>query len=91
MDLKKNLLTTFELPFKVFDKVVVNGPETHEVYRFLRTNSELFDWGNNRAQQIPWNFTKFLVNPAGQVLKMYKPGDGLKVLLPKILSLLKKK
>ena len=35
---KKNYGSTFTL----FEKVVINGPNTHPVYRYLRRNSELF-------------------------------------------------
>jgi glutathione peroxidase-family protein len=40
--------------------VEVNGPNTHPVYRFLRSS-----WGkekNGEAKVIPWNFAKFLIN-----------------------------
>ena len=50
----------FGSKFTLFDKVEVNGPNTHPVYRFLRSN-----WGKEKsgeAKVIPWNFAKFLIN-----------------------------
>jgi len=41
------------------DKVYVNGPNTHPVYKFLRTATD------NKG--IDWNFAKFLVDREGDV------------------------
>ena len=45
----------------------VNGPETHPVYHFLRETSSL------KGAPIPWNFTKFLLDADGKVVKYYLP------------------
>jgi glutathione peroxidase len=52
----------FGSKFTLFEKVEVNGPNTHPVYRFLRNNSELYDKKTKEAKVIPWNFSKFLLN-----------------------------
>ena len=49
----------------MFSKIDVNGSDTHPVYRFLRTKSELYDAAENKAEVIPWNFAKFLVDQNG--------------------------
>ena len=49
----------------MYEKVDVNGPNTHPVYNYLRMNSELKVpgiLGTDKAKQIPWNFAKFLVS-----------------------------
>ena len=46
----------------MFSKIEVNGPNAHPVYQFLRKNSELYNEQEKVAGEIPWNFTKFLVN-----------------------------
>lgn len=33
----------FNSKFKLFEKVNVNGPNTHPVYKYLRMKSELFN------------------------------------------------
>ena len=63
--------------FTLFEKVEVNGPETHPVYRYLRKNSSLFNKKFNHSKVIPWNFAKFLLNRKGEVVKFFEPGDSL--------------
>ena len=52
-------------------KIEVNGPNAHPVYSWLRMNSELYDKGSQKGQQIPWNFSKFLVDRSGNLVKYY--------------------
>lgn len=59
--------------FPIFEKIEVNGQDPHELFRYLRCNSELWDKKKQRAKEIPWNFAKFLVNPEGKVLGYYDP------------------
>lgn len=40
----------FALGFRFFEKVHVNGPDTHSVYRWLRLAS-------GDASAVPWNFS----------------------------------
>ena len=53
----------------MFSKIDVNGPNTHPVYQYLRFYSSL----NNKGyiSFISWNFTKFLLDRNGKVIKMY--------------------
>ena len=46
----------------MFEKTEVNGKNAHEVFKFLRANSELYDKKEKTAKEIPWNFAKFLLN-----------------------------
>jgi len=73
LDIKNFAKDTFKVDFPLFSKIDVNGPETHEVFRFLRANSNLYDQKSQTIQEIPWNFTKFLVDADGKVLKFYTP------------------
>ena len=54
-------------------KCEVNGPSAHNVYTHLKKNSVLYDWYNKTMTDIPWNFTKFLVDGDGTILKYYNP------------------
>jgi len=63
------------------EKIDVNGENTHPVYAFLRNNSELYDQKHDKAEQISWNFAKFLVNHEGKVLKYYDPQTEAKEVL----------
>ncbi len=48
--------------FPIFAKTEVNGANTCDVYKFLRSNSELFDAKKQEVKEIPWNFAKFIVD-----------------------------
>ena len=51
----------------MFAKVDVNGANTHPLYAFLKKAEP----GLLGTEGIKWNFTKFLVNKKGEVLKRY--------------------
>ncbi len=48
-------------------KIDVNGPGTHPVYQFLKGEKK----GLLGTEKIKWNFTKFLVDRQGNVVKRY--------------------
>lgn len=50
--------------FPLMEKVHVNGPKTHPVYRFLRVVGD-------EGGPIGWNFCMFLVSPAGDTVMRY--------------------
>lgn len=54
----------YGVTFPMFAKINVNGPDTHPLYQFLK---------NEAGGDIKWNFTKFLVNTEGKVLKRFSP------------------
>mmetsp|Transcript_59389 Transcript_59389/g.128792 ORF Transcript_59389/g.128792 Transcript_59389/m.128792 type:complete len:98 (-) Transcript_59389:390-683(-) len=54
----------FDVNFRTMEKVLVNGPSTHAVYRFLRTKAAASD-GDSEPGPIGWNFCMFLVSPDG--------------------------
>lgn len=41
-------------------KINVNGPEMHNVYRYLKRNTD--------EQPIDWNFAKYLINKKGDAI-----------------------
>jgi len=61
-------ISRFGTTFRLFSKIDVNGKDADPLYTFLKKEKGgLF--GNN----IKWNFTKFLVDPTGKVVKRYAP------------------
>ena len=62
---------TYDVTFPLFAKIEVNGSGTHPLYRYLKKAQP----GLLGSEAIKWNFTKFLVNRDGQVLKRYAPSD----------------
>ena len=51
-----------------FAKIAVNGAETSPLYRYLKKEKSTLLGG-----RIEWNFTKFLVDRQGRVVKRYLP------------------
>ena len=54
--------------FPRFAKIAVNGAETSPLYRYLKKEKSTLLGG-----RIEWNFTKFLVDKQGRVVKRYLP------------------
>ncbi|MEQ5833425.1 glutathione peroxidase [Marinobacter sp. NFXS9] len=59
----------YGVDFPMFAKIEVNGDNTHPLYRFLKHEAK----GLMGSEKIKWNFTKFLVNRNGDVVKRYPP------------------
>ena len=62
----------YNVSFKMFDKIDVNGSDASPLFKFLKHESP----GIMGTEAIKWNFTKFLVNKDGQVIKRFAPKDG---------------
>lgn len=65
----KEFASQYGVKFQLFKKIEINGPNTHDVYKYLKWNSELRN--GNQVRQMPWNFAKFLVDRNGNVVKFY--------------------
>jgi glutathione peroxidase len=61
----------FHVTFPMFEKIEVNGPNTHPLYQYLKAEKK----GMFGTESIKWNFTKFLVDGSGNVVKRYAPAD----------------
>ena len=61
--------TKFNISFPLFEKVEVNGKNAHPLYSYLKSGAP----GVLGSERIKWNFTKFLVNKQGKVIKRYAP------------------
>jgi len=59
----------FNVKFPLFSKIDVNGDNTHPLFKFLKSQAT----GLLGSRRIKWNFTKFLVNKEGKVIKRYAP------------------
>lgn len=57
----------YGVEFQMFEKIDVNGKDAHPLYRYL-TGAE-----NGDIKPIKWNFTKFLVDKHGVLVKRYEP------------------
>ena len=62
-------LKNYGVSFPMFSKIDVNGEHTHPLYQYLKSEAK----GVLGTQKIKWNFTKFLVDQEGRVVKRYAP------------------
>lgn len=76
--------TRYEVSFDLFAKVDVNSSNTHPLYKYLKKEAT----GLLGSQTIKWNFTKFLVDPQGKVIKRFSPQDPPEVIARELKSLL---
>jgi len=61
--------TTYGVTFPMFEKIDVNGPERHPIYEELTKVPD----AEGQAGDITWNFEKFLISPAGEVVARFRP------------------
>ncbi|MCC7325202.1 MAG: glutathione peroxidase [Burkholderiales bacterium] len=61
----------YGVTFPMFAKVAVNGAQTAPVYQYLKSEQP----GLLGSEAIKWNFTKFLVDRKGRVVRRYAPND----------------
>jgi glutathione peroxidase len=63
--------TNYDVTFPMFSKVDVNGDAAAPVYRYLKSAKP----GLLGTEAIKWNFTKFLVDRAGNVVARFAPNE----------------
>ena len=63
--------TQYDVSFPMFSKIEVNGAEAHPLYVYLKSQAK----GVLGTEAIKWNFTKFLIDREGRVVKRYAPQD----------------
>lgn len=61
----------FGVTFPLFQKIDVNGPEAHPLFKHLKSEAP----GLLGSEAIKWNFTKFLIDDKGNVVKRFAPTD----------------
>lgn len=60
----------YDTTFPQFAKIDVNGKNADPLYNYLKQEEH-----GILGKDIKWNFTKFLVNKQGEVIKRYAPQD----------------
>ena len=71
-EIKNFCSLNYDVTFPMFAKIDVNGAGAHPLYRYLKHEAK----GLLGSEAIKWNFTKFLVDKAGNVAKRYAPTDS---------------
>jgi glutathione peroxidase len=70
-EIKKFCSLNYDVTFPLFAKIEVNGENAAPLYNYLKQEKK----GILGSEAIKWNFTKFLVNQEGKVIKRYAPTD----------------
>src|SRR3981189_2957390 len=79
-EIRKFCSLNYEISFPLFAKIDVNGANTHAVSRELKAAAP----GIFGTQKVKWNFTKFLLDADGNVLKRYAPATKPEALTARI-------
>jgi len=74
----------YGVSFPMFAKVDVNGDNTHPLYDYLKKAAP----GALGLTAVKWNFTKFLVDATGNVVKRFAPNTEPAEIAPEIEALL---
>ena len=59
----------YGVSFPMFGKIDVNGDNAHPLFEHLKSEAP----GLAGSKKVKWNFTKFLVNRDGNVIKRFAP------------------
>lgn len=73
----------YGVSFDMFEKIDVNGAHEHPLFKFLKKETK-----GIMPSRVMWNFTKFLINRNGKVVKRYSPNTNPKKMEKKIKELL---
>ncbi|HPA71122.1 MAG TPA: glutathione peroxidase [Spirochaetota bacterium] len=68
-DIQNFCQVNFNVGLPMFSKIDVKGPGAHPLYRHLTETAP----GIFGTRKIKWNFTKFLVDRSGKVVKRFAP------------------
>jgi glutathione peroxidase len=66
-EIKNFCSLNYDVSFPMFAKIKVNGDDAHPLYQFLKKEQG----GILGSEAVKWNFTKFLVDKSGKVVKRY--------------------
>jgi glutathione peroxidase len=83
-DIQSFCQVNYGVSFPLSEKIDVNGSNAHPLYKYLTAAKP----GLLGLKDIKWNFTKFLVDRQGNVVKRYAPTDTPEAIAKDIENLL---
>jgi glutathione peroxidase len=84
-EIKNFCAVNYEVTFPLFAKIDVNGANVHPLYREIKAAAP----GIFGSEGVKWNFTKFLIDAEGNVVRRYAPMSKPEILTAEIAALLK--
>ncbi|MRJ46032.1 glutathione peroxidase [Fundicoccus ignavus] len=82
-DMLETCRVNFGVTFPLNEKINVNGPDASPLFQWLKQEKR-----GILNSEIKWNFTKFLINREGEVVKRYPPTTEPKSIVKDIEKLL---
>ncbi|MGL5351761.1 MAG: glutathione peroxidase [Clostridium sp.] len=70
-EIKSFCLLNYGVSFRMFEKIKVNGKDTHPLYKYLKEQK-----GGVLSKEVKWNFTKFIVDRDGNVVERVSPNTS---------------
>ncbi|CAM2109213.1 unnamed protein product [Caretta caretta] len=68
----KQFVASYGVKFDLYSKIEVNGNNAHPLWKWMKDQPK---GRGTLGNAIKWNFTKFLINKEGHVVKRYSPMD----------------
>jgi glutathione peroxidase len=84
-EIRKFCSLTYDVSFPLFSKIDVNGDAASPLFKHLKEEAP----GILGSKSIKWNFTKFLIDKDGRVVKRYAPQDKPEALAKNVEKLLR--
>ena len=82
-NMEQTCKVNFGVTFPLMEKIEVNGPKTHPIFRLLKRRL-----GGLFGSRIKWNFTKFLLDADGRPVRRFAPVTKPAAIEPYIRKLL---
>ncbi|MGL5327772.1 MAG: glutathione peroxidase [Peptostreptococcaceae bacterium] len=67
-EIKEFCKINYGVSFTMFEKIDVNGENAHPLYKYLKNQTK-----GILGKDIKWNFTKFIIDRKGNVIKRFAP------------------
>ncbi len=65
-DIQQGCMINYGVTFQMFSKIDVNGENAHPLFKYLKSQKK-----GLLGAKIKWNFTKFLIDQNGKVVKRF--------------------
>ena len=73
MEIQAFCKTNYGVTFPMFSKIDVRGERAHPIYKYLTEKAP----GVMGSKAVKWNFTKFLIDRNGDVIKRFAPSTKM--------------
>ena len=84
MDIQAFCKTNYGVTFPMFSKIDVRGEHAHPIFKYLTEKAP----GVMGSKAVKWNFTKFLIDRDGHVIKRFAPSTKMSEVEQSIIELL---